>query len=422
MSSAVLRRGLTVAALVSAALLASCANTEAERQAEAARMAEEAAIAARTPPPISLNESVAEAASIYVAFSRQMAAVEGGFADPESIQAALRQGSAYEPAQLSRGLIAYASIVALQSPEFVTGVRQYAVDRETREKLVADIVRDPRYASYLPGADAAAGLIMSTLRTDIDALNRAANSVENDAYAIQAAYDPRRSWGVAQVTDREGRLQGAKDLSTRDMLPSAEDATRLFAAAHSGTGLNVSSTSRPREAPYPPVVQNALAIAALAALGAAGDNGVANTNALTNEPKNQHCLEMSKLMLFQCLAASRPSYEDIFCVGRHIVRDLGTCTRGSALPASVAIVSDLTTTGPAEAPPAPRITPAPMEPGAAPPRPAIVVEQPARSVTEQLNATPRDPAVTPRRPDVVTTRPATSVTEQLNTTPATPRE
>ena len=35
---------------------------------------------------------------------------------------------------------------------------------------------------------------------------------------------------------------------------------------------------------------------------------------------------MSKLMLFQCLAASRPSYEDMFCTGRHIVRDLATCT------------------------------------------------------------------------------------------------
>ena len=35
---------------------------------------------------------------------------------------------------------------------------------------------------------------------------------------------------------------------------------------------------------------------------------------------------MSKLMLFQCLAASRPSYEDMFCTGRHIVRDLAACT------------------------------------------------------------------------------------------------
>ena len=98
-----------------------------------------------------------------------MAAIEGGFQDPEAIQAALRRGSAYNPAQISRGLIAYASIIALQSPEFVAGVRQYAGHPEAREKLIADIVADPRYASWLPGADAAAGLVMDALRNDIKA-------------------------------------------------------------------------------------------------------------------------------------------------------------------------------------------------------------------------------------------------------------
>ena len=71
---------------------------------------------------------------------------------------------------------------------------------------------------------------------------------------------------------------------------------------------------------------NSLAIAALAALGAAGDDARTNTDALTSESNNEFCTNMSKLMLFQCLAASRPSYEDMFCTGRHIVRDLAICT------------------------------------------------------------------------------------------------
>ena len=37
-------------------------------------------------------------------------------------------------------------------------------------------------------------------------------------------------------------------------------------------------------------------------------------------------------MLFQCLAASRPSYEDMFCIGRHVARDLATCTAQSITP------------------------------------------------------------------------------------------
>ena len=50
---------------------------------------------------------------------------------------------------------------------------------------------------------------------------------------------------------------------------------------------------------------------------------------------------MSKLMLFQCLAASRPSYEDMFCVGRHVARDLATCTAQNitVAPAEVSATS-----------------------------------------------------------------------------------
>lgn len=387
MRSAAQRRGLAVAVLAVAAVLAGCASQSAAEkaaEAEAARVAAE--IAARTPPPVALNQDVAEAASIYVAFVRDVAAMRGGFDNPESIQAAIRRGAAYDPDQLSRGLIAYASIVALQSPEFVAGIRQYATDRATREQLAANIAADPRWASHLPGADAGAGLIMAALRTDIDALSQAANSIENDAYAIQA--DGRRSWAVAQVADREARLANAKARSVEAMLPSGPDAARLLSAAHSGSGLGLASDRR-REPPYPPVVERALAIAALAALGEAGDP--MRTAPLQNDTVSQTCLAESKLNLFQCLAASRPSYEDVFCLGRHIVRDIATCTRGAALPASLVLVSPVSVVEPER----PRITVAPLEEPAPPvrtpvappvasptPRPAPV------SPTERLNTGP----------------------------------
>lgn len=390
-------RGLSVIALAAAALLAGCAsdNAAVEAEAEAARVAAE--VAARTPPPIRLNESVAQAAAVYMAFSRDMAALEGGFTDPEQIQAALRRGSSYDPGQISRGLVAYASILALQSPEFVNGVRSLADDTATREKLVADIVADPRYASTLPGAEAAAGLVMSTLAADISALGRAANSIENDAYAIQAPYDPRRPWGVAEVIGRESRLDAAKLRSAETMLPSAEEASRLFAAAHSGGGA-LAVSGAPRKPPYPPAVVNALALAALAALGYAGENARANTDALQFDRVSHGCLTMSKLNLFQCLAASRPNYEDMFCLGRHIVRDLATCSRGAAMPAAIVTVSDVT--------PVESITIAP-EP--------IVITPPSRPAPAPITISPAPtPAAPPRREP--------SLTERLNTQPSRPPE
>lgn len=355
MHSAIMRHGRSLAALCAAAVLAGCASGKAEAEAEAARVAEAAALAARTPPAISLNEGVARDAAIYLAFAREIATLRGGFDSPEAIQAALRKGSAYDPGQISRGMVAYASIIALQSPDFVAGVNQYGVNPAGRQKMIADIVADPRTASYLPGADVAAGLIMAALDVDIDALTAAANSVENDAYAIQA--DGRRSWAIAHITDREGRLSGAKARSSEPMSPSAQEAGRLFAAANSGMGLDVSAGRR-RQAPYPPVVSNALALAALAALGAGGEDARANTVALQAEPTSRNCLNESKLNLYQCLAASRPSYEDMFCVGRHIVRDLATCTRAAALPAATVTVSEVELAEDA----VPRIVTAPLDP------------------------------------------------------------
>ena len=324
MSQAFLRRGLSVAAIAAAALLASCSTPEPE---------------APPPPPVtplptvSLNEGVAQAASVYVAFVREVGTIQAGFPDAESIQAAIRKGAAYEPAQLSRGMIAYGSILALQSPEYVAGVRQFASTPALRQEMIARIVADPAYAATLPGADAAAGLITSTMGKDIATLTAIAEAVEGDAYTIQERRDPRRRWAVQPVADRVGRLEGAKTLSV-SRLPSAEESARLFAAANSGTGLNL--TPAQRGAPFTPAMVNSLAIAALAALGAAGDDARTNTDALTTESNTEFCTNMSKLMLFQCLAASRPSYEDMFCTGRHIVRDLATCTAQYTGPVPVA--------------------------------------------------------------------------------------
>ena len=317
------RRGLTVAAAVFAAVLASCSTPEPAPPPPAPAPPP-------PPPPLALNEGVAQAASIYVTFIREVGSIQAGFPDAESVQSAIRRGTAYEPAQLSRGMIAYGAVLALQSPEYVTGVRGFANDPAQRQQVVARIIADPAYAATLPGAEAAAGLIIATIGHDIAALTAVADLIEADAYTIQERRDPRRRWATVHIANRERRLEAAKTSSAVTMLPSAEESARLFAAANTGSGLSLSGASQ--TPPYTPAVINSLAIAALAALGAGGEDSRAQTEALTIETNSEFCLTMSKLNLFQCLAASRPSYEDMFCLGRHIVRDLATCSAKSTVP------------------------------------------------------------------------------------------
>jgi hypothetical protein len=336
MKSAPLRRSLSLVALAAAAILAGCESGPSAAELEAQRLAAEAA--ARRPPPIALNDGVAQAAAIYVAYLREVSAIPpGGFDSAEAVQAAIRKGASYDPAQLSRGLIAYGAVLALQSPEFVAGVRQYAVDPVQRQQILAQIVADPAYAATFPGADAAAGLISEAIGKDALQVWVIGEAIEQDAYTIQERADPRRRWAVAHIQNREERLEGAKTLSAAPMLPSAEESARLLTAATSGTGLGV--TASRKSPPYTPPVTRSLAIAALAALGAGGDEARVNTEALTVETSNEFCLSMSKLMLYQCLAASRPSYEDMFCLGRHVVRDIASCATTAVL-APVITVGD----------------------------------------------------------------------------------
>ena len=89
--------------------------------------------------------------------------------------------------------------------------------------------------------------------------------------------------------------------------------------------------------PYTPAIAKSLAIAAMAALGAGGDDARASTEALSIDPGNEACLNWSKLNLYQCIAASKPAYEDMFCLGKHIVRDIAMCTAEHMTPVQVTL-------------------------------------------------------------------------------------
>lgn len=399
-------QGAALVALAVAGLLSSCGPSRAEREAEEMRVAaviaaqEAAAIAARLPPPVALNDSVAQSAAVYLTFTRDMATIQGGFASPQAVQAALRRGAAYDANQISRGLVAYASILALQSPEFVSGIRQAGAEPAARRQMIDRIVANPAYASTLPGAEAAASLVMGVLEADIVALSTAADSVESDAYNIQYSGDQRNGWGRASLDNREARLQALKDLSRPVAAPSSETA-RLYAASNRGSGLGVTA-GRTRRAPYAQSVTNALAMAALASLGAAGENARANTDALQYDRASQDCLASSKLNLFQCMAAARPTYEEMFCLGRHVIRDLSTCARGAALPAAIITVGNPTQSQNRSAAPTTRSPAVEPRPLPSTPAPAPTTQSPAATYS-------------PAAPIAVTPRPATPSSDQTAT-------
>ena len=280
-------------------------------------------------PPVSLSPRVIEQASAYRAYVAHASAISPGFTSGSDVAQGLKTGEAYEPGQFLRGAIAYGAVVALQDPAFVAGVRKFAADPEQRRTVAYEIMKDPAYAVGFAGSSSAAGLVMTALGDDGRKLMDLGHAVTQAAYDVQ-----HQPWSKGEVAGREGRMALAKSLSATPGMGEVAETTRLQMAVSGGGQLNL--TGQSVSPPYTSLVIHSLAVAALAALGYADDNSVGQVMPILAEPTASTCLTLSKLNLYQCLAVAKPHYEDVFCLGQHILTDTGHCLmKGVGVPEPV---------------------------------------------------------------------------------------
>jgi hypothetical protein len=272
-----------------------------------------------------------EQAAAYVDYVVKAQAVSPTFTNAAQVSSALTAAQAYEPKALRGGAIAYAAVLALQDPAYVAGVRAFVADAAQRRAVIAELYKDPAYAVGFKGADSAAGRIVADL-------GAAGTSIYANGKAVkQAAYDVQKQpWSKTDVVGRDARLALAKSVSAAAMLPSSDQVSRLQTAVSLGVngGAPSSAVGYSVSPPYTPLVIRGLAVAALAALGESDANG-AYMQALMTDPSADSCLSMSKLNLYQCLAVAKPNYEDVFCLGQHVLIDTGAClirASGAAMP------------------------------------------------------------------------------------------
>ena len=270
------------------------------------------------PPAIALAPELIQEASAWRGYMARASAIAPQFADGGQIASSLRLAAAYEPRQFQRGAVAYAAILALQDQTFVQGLRAQAAHPANRIALRDQIVANPNTVVNLPGAQGAADLIVAGLGSEATRLLISGRAVKQAAYDVQ-----RMSWSKKDVVNREGRLIEARTLSTSPMLGDASDVLML-SQAYSGAA-PMSVIAQPAPAPWSPLVIRGMALGALAAQGEAGDANSPQINSVTEEQSSGFCLKMAKLNMYQCLAVSKPHYEDVFCLGQHIMIDTGQC-------------------------------------------------------------------------------------------------
>jgi len=281
----------------------------------------------RGAPGVTLARDVVAAASAFETYTRGAGTISAAFENGGGVAEALAKGAAYQPEQLDAGMIAYGAIAALQEEAFIDGVRQAA--RETPpEVLVERLEANPESVVEIAGVGAAASRAQAAL------LKRGAPLGVTGRAVKQAAYDVQhQDWSKGPIADNAGRLARIKAMSAAFFTPGDEDAGRLIQAA-----------TAPREAggfggeggaAFTPVTVRAAALAALAVLGAAGDEDAAKLDVVMHDKKSGFCMKMAKLNLYQCLAVAGPHYEDVFCLGQHALIDTAQCVNDAAGGAAV---------------------------------------------------------------------------------------
>ena len=287
------------------------------------------------PPPATLNlaPSVIEEASAYRGYMARASAINPSFMDGLAVRSALNTSAAYEPRQFLRGAIAYVAVVALQDPSFVAGVRQFAKDPAQRKQVAADLVINPAYVVSIDGSASAAGLVTKALGADGTRIYGAGTAVKQAAYDVQ-----HQKWSKAHVQDIPQRLAEARRLSETPLRGSVADVQLLQQASLGQASLGI--TADPLSPPYTPLMVRGLSVAALAVLGEGGEENRSQLDALLGDATTGYCLSMAKLNLYQCLAVAKPHYEDVFCMGQHILMDTGQCLmKGSGAPMPLAVAT-----------------------------------------------------------------------------------
>jgi hypothetical protein len=292
-----------------------------ESLARSRKKAPEIPVYVPPPPagPVGLPDRLLGDAAAYEAYLlRVTATTPAGFTDGASVARALKAAAAYEPRVLVRGEIAYGAVAALQNPTFVAQVRAAGNSPENRKIMVDYILHDPGYAFRFQGADAAAGLIKEALGGAGLRLYATGKVIKQSAYDVQ-----HQMWSREEIADRAGRLASVEAAAAQGVEPASERVAILQRAATGAEPLPLVAPSAPP--PYTPLIARAMQLAAIAALGEATDAAYDQLTSLTADADTDACLHMAKLNLYQCLAVAKPHYEDIFCMGQHVMVDTGAC-------------------------------------------------------------------------------------------------
>lgn len=282
------------------------------------------------------DTALERAAADYVRFREDVAAIEATpFNSAETTREAHRRLSAHKSDDLSSGWVAYAALVAADTPAFREALEKEVASKKKvngmtgADAFFAKLAADPAYPRQLKGADEAMSRVLAMTTHDAARFTALGEAFKEQAYAMQ-----KTSWGKSKIPASSARLSDAESYARSRpsaTAPSLASITEKGVTAPSLSSANAAwnpewgkdaGSGRMTEPNAQVIMNRVMNLAARYAVSGVSEKTVA---VYAKNDKSNSCLSFAALTLKQCIAATRAPYEEAFCLGEHALNDTASC-------------------------------------------------------------------------------------------------
>jgi hypothetical protein len=282
------------------------------------------------------DTALERAAADYVRFREDVAAIEATpFNSAETTREAHRRLSAHEAESLSKGWVAYAALVAADTPAFREALEKEVASKKKvngmtgADAFFAKLSADPAYPRQLKGAEEAMSRVLAMTTHDAARFTALGEAFKEQAYAMQ-----KTSWGKSKIPASSARLSDAESFARSRpsaTAPSLASVTEKGVTAPTLASANAAwnpewgkdaGSGRMTEPNAQVIMNRVMNLAARYAVSGVNAKAV---EVYARNDKSNSCLSFAALTLKQCIAATRAPYEEAFCLGEHALNDTASC-------------------------------------------------------------------------------------------------
>ena len=303
------------------------------------------------PQNVRRSDIIAQMAASYGSFQSDVGDIQRrGLNSTADVTNALDKLAGQNSAQLSRGWLAYAALIASQSPELRTTVRD-VVSAYGTQTIASGLQADREYVRRdLHGGEAAVSMAFSAIGADSRRLNRTASYFREQAFALQGA-----SWAKTKMRRNEMDARVNRFMSSSrseraargDIVSALQQPSSNAAFVQAGlpgapslwdgsisasTGIrfpttNTAARTSQRTSHRRGPNQTADLVATLAAfrIMGAGPELAGQIRSTIGEGPMSPCIRSAQLNVNQCIASNAFPFETVDCIGKHAIGEVSEC-------------------------------------------------------------------------------------------------